>query len=93
MVSRPILCLVAQNDGENASFQMRWGYFWALYLLLLRSYRIYYRKPYQNPKSQKCAGHFFSSSEKIFLLELKKILFYRIDVEFSYLSNGVGLRS
>ena len=51
------------------------------------------RKPYQNPKSQKCAGNFFSSSEKIILSELKKIIFYSFDSENSHLSNGAKIRT
>ena len=34
-----------------------------------------------------------SSSEKIFLLELKKIFFYSFDAENSYLSNGAKIRT
>ena len=47
----------------------------------------------ENLTFQTKVGNFFSSSEKIFLLELKKIFFYSFDAEISQLFNGAKISS
>ena len=64
-----------QKKFFSSSKKMCWHFFSILdfgKVFYSKSYRIYYRKPYQNPISKKNVNFFFSSSKKKFFRNWKK---------------------